>query len=368
MKKKIFIIHQYIGLVTGLLMFLTSISGALYVFEKELFHAFHHDVLYVDQIGDQSLPIDKLWDIAQREVDGYDITSVKTYQDPSRSWEFKSYHQDNSAVTYFDWITQDKIVYINPYNGKVIGLLNHKYEFFQLVKMFHWSYFLRTAYGQPIVGAVTLLFFICLITGLWLWWPKKGIKKGAFKLRFNKWRVLNRDIHFTLGALTFPLAIVICITGMIWAFRWMMAIVYLIFNLGVNSYDTTVPKSIVDHQDIGIYQEVYSTCKDIYTDAYAISIYQPKKSKESTVNVFVQNDKAVYYNSARLSFNQYNGHLVRSSSFEEASSGEKAIMLNYDIHVGAIGGIFGKILMFLIAIVLAALPITGYFLWVNKKK
>jgi len=40
--------------------------------------------------------------------------------------------------------------------------------------------------------------------------------------------------------------------------------------------------------------------------------------------------------------------------------------MNYDIHIGAIGGIFGKIIAFLISLGIASLPMTGILLWYGR--
>ncbi|QZE14697.1 PepSY domain-containing protein [Halosquirtibacter laminarini] len=369
MKKKLFLIHQYVGLIVGGLMFLTAISGALYVFHDELFQVFHHDVMYVQKSGSTTLPVDHLIGIANRQLpNDMKVTTSKMLHNPMRAWEFRSYHQDQDAVTYFGWIKQDKIVYINPYTGKVLGVLNHKYEFFQLVKMFHWSYLLRTEYGQPIVGGVTALFFLCLITGLWLWWPKNGVKRSSFKFRYRKsFKVLNRDIHFTLGALTFPLALILSITGMVWSYRWVMGLVYLIFNLGVHDYDASQVQSTPMATTTTTYEKIYRKTQTLYPSLYYISLSRPK-TKKSPVQVFVKTSPSVYYNSASLSFDQFSGKLLREQSYDNASSGEKAIRMNYDIHVGAIGGILGKILMFLVSLILSSLPLTGYYLWSLKRR
>ena len=50
---------------------------------------------------------------------------------------------------------------------------------------------------------------------------------------------------------------------------------------------------------------------------------------------------------------------------------DNVIRMNYDIHVGSIGGIAGKIIAFIVALISASLPITGFFIWYgrrNKKK
>ncbi|WP_242499314.1 PepSY domain-containing protein [Flavobacterium sp. 140616W15] len=42
--------------------------------------------------------------------------------------------------------------------------------------------------------------------------------------------------------------------------------------------------------------------------------------------------------------------------------------MNYDIHVGAVLGITGKILAFFASLISASLPITGFLIWWGKQK
>ena len=53
------------------------------------------------------------------------------------------------------------------------------------------------------------------------------------------------------------------------------------------------------------------------------------------------------------------------SNFE--NFGEKFVAANYDIHVGAILGIWGKILAFIVSLICASLPITGFLVWKGRK-
>ena len=54
-------------------------------------------------------------------------------------------------------------------------------------------------------------------------------------------------------------------------------------------------------------------------------------------------------------------------SFDELSRAEKLLYMNYDIHIGAILGIWGKILAFVGSLFCAALPITGFLIWYGRK-
>ena len=54
--------------------------------------------------------------------------------------------------------------------------------------------------------------------------------------------------------------------------------------------------------------------------------------------------------------------------FEEASIGDKVMRINYDLHVGAIAGLPGKIFAFLLSAIIGSLPITGTLIWWGRKK
>ena len=49
---------------------------------------------------------------------------------------------------------------------------------------------------------------------------------------------------------------------------------------------------------------------------------------------------------------------------------DKLMRMNYDLHTGAVFGLAGKIFAFLISLLIATLPISGFYIWWgrNKKK
>jgi uncharacterized iron-regulated membrane protein len=53
---------------------------------------------------------------------------------------------------------------------------------------------------------------------------------------------------------------------------------------------------------------------------------------------------------------------------ENADLPDKIRRMNYDIHVGAIGGLPGKIIAFFASFIAATLPVTGIAMWWNKQK
>ena len=56
-----------------------------------------------------------------------------------------------------------------------------------------------------------------------------------------------------------------------------------------------------------------------------------------------------------------------SASYKESNAGLKLRRINYDLHVGRILGLPGKIIAFLASIIGASLPVTGFIIWYNRK-
>src|SRR5690606_8020012 len=62
------------------------------------------------------------------------------------------------------------------------------------------------------------------------------------------------------------------------------------------------------------------------------------------------------------------GEDLYAKRFEEADFGEKLRKMNYDIHVGTVLGLPGKFLAFFASLIGATLPVTGFLVWLGKKR
>ena len=69
-------------------------------------------------------------------------------------------------------------------------------------------------------------------------------------------------------------------------------------------------------------------------------------------------------------FDQYTLKEVhaRNDRYSQADGGEKLSRMNYDIHIGRIAGLPGRIAMFFASLICASLPITGFIIWFKRRK
>ena len=370
-------IHLWVGLITGIIIFVVSITGCIYVFRDELFDLIHSDVQVHGMHSKQAtLPLTQLWQNAQKHLgDSIRINDATTYSAPERNWEFGADKRNEKAITYFGYVDYDYIVYVNPYSGAVAGVVDHKYEFFQLVKMLHWSLLLNTDYGQPVVGVSILLFLVSLISGLVIWWPKK-IKhfRESLKVKWTaRWRRINYDLHRALAIYALPLALIISITGLVWAFKTVQAIVYVTASLSITPPAHPAAKSVYDtiaarRSEHYLLDSTVLKAYAKYPQAHSISFFPAaRKDTVATLNTYVRPDGMVYYSGISENYDQYSGKLLQTSDFSKYNRGEKLLYMNYDIHVGQILGIPGKILAFLASLICASLPVTGVMIWWGRR-
>ena len=72
--------------------------------------------------------------------------------------------------------------------------------------------------------------------------------------------------------------------------------------------------------------------------------------------------------SDNYSFDRYSAKLLKYLPYIKKSPGLKLLGMDYDIHVGQIAGVTGKILAFLASLISASLPITGLIVYLHKRK
>ncbi|MDF2455366.1 MAG: PepSY protein [Cytophagaceae bacterium] len=371
-KKLIGQIHLWLGLASGLVVVILGITGCLYVFIDELEPVVYKEHLVVEQQATAPLPINFLKAAAQVAIGKeYPITRFEIPGEADRSYKFYASKRDDKALTYFGEVIYSYNAYVNPYTGEVLKVENGKYEFFNLVVTLHYDLFLQKL-GKQIVGWSTIIFILLLISGIVLWWPKnKSAAKQRVWFRWKEttqWKRKNYDLHNILGFYTMILALIIALTGLVWAFPWFNDSVQFLANGGKTiekqkpALSDTTLLSLRSDLDLSI-QHVRAQVP--VANYYFINL--PKENK-STLSIFASGQGSERYRFTSFQFDQYSGALLKKESFDDKSSGQKLRSMNYDIHVGSILGLTGKILAFLASFVAAGLPITGLYIWLNKKK
>ena len=169
------------------------------------------------------------------------------------------------------------------------------------------------------------------------------------------------------------LALIVAFTGSVISYDWLKYVVY------VSTGGDKVPAFIIPENISELPSEAYhvkpidnliNKLKKESPEADSYELHYPE-SDSTSVYVEVSNTEGLYYDSDYRFFDQNTLEEIETPAifgkYEDAKFADKILRMNYDIHIGAIGGITGKIIAFLVSLLTASLPVTGILLWYGRK-
>lgn len=357
-------IHLWLGLASGLLVVFLGITGCLLAFETEIRKLTEPEKL-IPVENKAYLPPSVLKTEAEKYLDGKKLNALEY---PGRG--------KSVLASYYD-AQNYKIVVLNPYNGRMLKVNDMNHDFFRIIMNGHYYLWLPPAIGQPIVATATLIFLLMLISGIILWWPRnKAAKKQRFTIKWQaKWKRKNYDLHSVAGFYAAWIALFIALSGLVMGFQWFAGSVYWISSGG-----KTMPQDIHPVSDTLLTRKDHiPACDRIWRQLNqnakadeSISIYFPQTATDPIEGV-INHWPGTYYQSDYFHYDQYSGKElpatgIYAGTYHNAPAANKISRMNYDIHVGAILGLPGKILAFCGSLVAASLPVTGFLLWRGRGK
>jgi uncharacterized iron-regulated membrane protein len=182
-------LHLWLGLASGLVVFIIAVTGCIYAFQMEI-KDLTQPYRFVERQEQAVLLPSQLQAIAEKELPGKHVHAVQYNQGEAAQVIF--FHYD--PWHYY-------IAYLNPYSGEVLKVKDVDWDFFRIVLMGHFYLWLPESIGQPLIATATLIFVVMLISGLILWWPRNqnGTRQRFTVKRNARWRRRNYDLHSVLG-------------------------------------------------------------------------------------------------------------------------------------------------------------------------
>ncbi|WP_175628542.1 PepSY-associated TM helix domain-containing protein [Bacteroides acidifaciens] len=368
--KKIFRkIHLWLSVPFGLIITLVCFSGAMLVFENEVNEWSRRDLYYVEMVKESPLPMDKLLEkVATILPDSVSVTGVSISSDPGRAYQVSLSKPRRASL------------YVDQYTGEVKGKSERSGFFMFMFRMHRWLLDSMNPgnegifWGKMIVGVSTLLLVFVLISGIVIWWPRtrKALKNSLTITATKGWRRFWYDLHVAGGMYALIFLLAMALTGLTWSFPWYRTAFYKVLGVEVQQRSAQGHEQKSDAQKgdtksavhrekkpFAYWQEVYDKLSRQNPEYKQISISSGTASV--SFNRF-GNQRA----SDRYSFNTDNGEFTETSLYQHQDKSGKIRGWIYSVHVGNWGGMFTRILTFIAALLGAALPLTGYYLWIKK--
>lgn len=367
-------LHLWLSLPFGLIIMTTCLTGALLVFEKEITELVRHDSYTIPVRKTGRLSLQSLLERVARETpDSVQITSITIPSDFRRAYTVGLSKPRRAGVL------------VDPYTGKIVGQ-SGRLPFFTTVRELH-RWLLDSMkpdsegifWGRIIVGTSTLLFVCILLTGLFLWWPKKlkGIgKRLKISLRQGRQRLFY-DLHAVGGVYVFVLLLAMAMTGLTWSFEWYRTGFYKVFGAEMAEAGKGDKGSKKDKRKYAPREEGAEQAKlpasYIYWEeavSYVIEVSEADYTEITVKDGEVEVPLAGLGNSRAADsfrFDKKTGQMTEYKAYREVKRDKKLRGWIYSIHTGAWGGLFTRICYVLAALFGASLPLTGYYIFYQRK-
>ncbi|TCC89935.1 PepSY-associated TM helix domain-containing protein [Pedobacter hiemivivus] len=352
-KKSIRLIHLWLGLGTGLIVFIIGITGCLYVFEEEIRDFTQKERLYVPAENMPFVGLEKIIRTFDQVAPKEKITVIRIKE-----------KQPNATVQLA--VKNDKVYYFNPYDGSLV--YKGEADWLDTVEELHTSLLMGET-GKFIQRWSVVVFVIMLITGLVLWFPRQmRLLKQALTIKWKgSFKRVNYDLHNVLGFYASGILLIIALTGLFFAFKEVKtAAAFLTGTKLKDGEKQLLVKSpdVIDSLPVS-YGKLYHDFSIKYPGADLTSISVRKNGELRLRMIYpykwARNQNTFYFDSAT-------GSLSKAKLFRNFNRADLVEAINYDLHTGRVFGLFGKIVACIASLIAASLPVTGLIIWLKKKK
>ncbi|WP_374056788.1 PepSY-associated TM helix domain-containing protein [Rossellomorea sp. FM04394] len=374
--------HFYAGIIFAPFLVILALSGAVYLFKPQIESIMYNDVYFVKEKGSSIISPSAQMAKVREEAPDQIVTSMKVYDDPSRTTEF-------SVMNNGEMFS----VYVNPYTGNVAGSIKNDVKFTEIFKKLHSELIVGGTVANRLVELAACWAVILLITGLYIWWPRnKASIWGTILPRFRqKGRTFWRDMHAVPAFWLSVSILILILTGLPWSGVMGEQINRLATstNTGYPAFATSFgekPQSVVKAKDLA--EDVPWASENMSvpsstTDGYvplsiedATYIARNEKIKKPYTISMPQGDKVVYTiatshskpgDNATLHVDQYSGSILSDVRFSDYGIMAKAITMGIALHEGRLFGLTNQIIGLIICIGLIGMVVSSLILWRKRK-
>lgn len=334
--------HSYLGIIAGIFLFALGITGSVLVFTHDI-DRFINDQ-YVVETNTNELQLDR---------------AIKEVQNIFPDWSTRivNFKRGKTMLIDLRQLEDRKYVFIDPVSGNITHVINANNQFTNWLLKFHYSL------HSGIIGRILILFagsafLLSLITGIILY-RKVIIKILLFriKIKSKKKRNYYSALHRYVGVWALLLNLILVITGLFLSYK--------VVTSGIQKAVKPSPPSIT----ISV-EKALKKVEAYYPNFTPTYIRLPSSESGNIMfNGIFKGDAfylSEYYN--RISLNYHTGEIISVNKISEADFTTKLYSSILPLHFGQYGGWIIKILYCLVGLSGPFLSISGYFIWLKRKK
>jgi len=374
-RKAIFWLHLCCGVAAGILVLIMSITGIALTYQKQMTSWADKRLFKIEAPpGAQPLSAEQLLGKIREAKPGLN-GNVTLYSDPGMP----------ASIT----VGRDQVTFVNPYTGEILGPGSSGMRTFFRV-MTDWHRWLslsgeKRPIGRALTGAGNFLFLLIVITGTYLWWPKKWTARIFSSLSWFRSGLAGkaRDVnwHNVFGFWCIIPLIFIVASGVVISYPWASNLIFKIagskapFQTGPGGRRVGPPEASSQRPiQIDGLDALMNSVKDRGGEWKTIS-FQPPTVDDRTASFRV--DKGIGGNpqlQTTLTLDKASGKIIRYEQFKDMDSGRKARLWLRFVHTGEYYGFLGQTIAGIASAAGVILVWTGlaltfrrYISWIRRK-
>lgn len=201
--------HFYAGLFAAPVLLVLAITGALYLFQREIDHWWNRDIDHA-AVGAAQHPLFHQEEMVLASFPGAVLRSVRLPDAPDRATK---------------WLVTlpgggDREIYLDQYAGKINGVRDPAWQPMTIARKLHGTLLAGDA-GSYVVELVACWTLVMLLTGMYLWWPQRWQIGGVIAPRLTaSGRRFWRDLHAVPSIFNALLVAFLILTGLPWSAFW----------------------------------------------------------------------------------------------------------------------------------------------------
>lgn len=342
MRKLVAWLHLWVGLVAGTLFAVLGLTGSVLVFHEDLLRLQH------PQLEGHAL-----------HADGGVLAAILARESPRglRSVQFP----DEAMPTIIGFYEDGRRGYFAPEDGDLLLMRSTGDDFLLWLQDLH-IHFVAGEAGEQVVGVVGWIALGLLLTGVYLWWPKRGLLKLSLTWFANPPVRRWLSWHRSTGVLLLPLVLLLTLTG-----------VGMVYHAGARSLLTgmfgggDIPAAPVRASSGSPdWPAVIARAQSGLPGAHLTRTAAPAAG-EGVVSFRARMPGEWHVNGRSTVHVDLGGRQVLLAHDATSQAvGARMTEAIYPVHIGAVGGPLVRWLTALAGLVPAFLLVTGLLLWLRR--
>jgi uncharacterized iron-regulated membrane protein len=217
----------------------------------------------------------------------------------------------------------------------------------------HGNFLMSREFGRPIVGWLGVAMCLLGISGLVLWWPKRGQWKYAFKVRRSASGLrFHRELHAATGIWIFLIFMAVSFSGVVIAWPQTMGL-----NSGALAPRQVPRVEVLPVKRLGATEAVIAATA-VAPDLKLRSITIPRRPDQPLMVNYLSHGAV----NATMLFDPYGNKIIATRD-----NSEHFLAWMRPVHDGTLNGVW-RFLVFLSGLVPSLFIVTGLIMWWKKRQ